>query len=222
MPTPAPLIFVSHSHEDKELIPPIKKALQKVFAKSLDLFATSRPDAIPKGSKWMDEIEKKLDHAKYVFVLITPRSVYRPWLWFELGYTWKQPVTKFSLVLGLDQSDLPRPIADLQSVPLADAEHLKELFVQMNEKLETKTGVEDQFGKASTALAKQMETLKSSLPTPSSSGDFQVDLKIVLETLVKQGSLTPTALDVFTNYGLLPQAIIEALKGYVPSSTRTP
>jgi hypothetical protein len=66
---------------------PVKQEVEKVFANGINVFCTSSPDAISVGIDWLSDIEQKLGVAQAVIVIITPGSIERPWLWFEIGAT---------------------------------------------------------------------------------------------------------------------------------------
>lgn len=128
-----PAIFVSHATSDGEFANAVKQEIEKVFADGVIVFCTSSPGAISVGSDWLSDIEGKLDTAQAVIAIITPVSVERPWLWFEVGATWLKgragncriyPVCAPEMNL----SELPSPLDRLQALSMGKAADLKILF----------------------------------------------------------------------------------------------
>jgi len=85
-----PTLFISHATSDGEFANAVKQEVEKVFANGINVFCTSSPGAISVGIDWLSDIEQKLGVAQAVIVIITPVSIERPWLWFEIGATWSK------------------------------------------------------------------------------------------------------------------------------------
>ena len=85
-----PTLFISHASSDAEFANSVKQEVEKVFANGVSVFCTSSPGAIPVGVDWLADIEKKLGVAQAVIAIITPVSIERPWVWFEIGATWSK------------------------------------------------------------------------------------------------------------------------------------
>jgi hypothetical protein len=128
-----PTVFVSHATSDGEFANAVKQEIEKVFADGLAVFCTSSPGAIGAGSDWLSDVEGKLSVAKAVIAIVTPVSIERPWLWFEVGATWAKgragdckiyPVC----AAEIDLSDLPPPLDRLQALSMGRAADLKLLF----------------------------------------------------------------------------------------------
>ena len=82
-----PVLFISHASSDAEFANAVKQEIEKVFANGVSVFCTSSPGTIPVGSDWLSDIEQKLTVAQAVIAIVTPVSIERPWLWFEVGAT---------------------------------------------------------------------------------------------------------------------------------------
>src|SRR5204862_301550 len=116
-----PTVFISHATSDAEFANALRDEINKVFANRLNVFSTSSPGTIPVGSDWLAEIERKLESTQAVIAIVTPVSIERPWLWFELGATWAKgrqatariyPVCVPEIVIA----DLPAPLDRLQAL----------------------------------------------------------------------------------------------------------
>jgi hypothetical protein len=128
-----PKIFISHATSDGEFANAIMQEIQKVFANGVEVFCTSSPSAIPVGSDWLQDIENKLVSTQAVIVIVTPVSIERPWLWFEIGATWSKgrngdcgiyPLCAPEIELGT----LPSPLDRLQALSMGKPTDLKILF----------------------------------------------------------------------------------------------
>lgn len=128
-----PVIFISYAATDKPIAHILKAEIDRVFAYEVSVFASSVPGVIKPSSDWLDSIRQNLDKAKAIIVLITPVSINRPWIWFEVGASWSKtsegqcrmyplcaPEIKFS--------ELPEPLSRLQALSLGKAGHIKLLF----------------------------------------------------------------------------------------------
>lgn len=128
-----PNLFISHASSDGQFATVLKAEIEKVFADGVNVFCTSSPGAILASQDWLSNIEEKLDTAQAVIVIITPVSVERPWLWFEVGASWLRARKAQTAIYPLcapeiDLSDLPSPLDRLQALSMGKAIDLKLLF----------------------------------------------------------------------------------------------
>ncbi|WPO32109.1 toll/interleukin-1 receptor domain-containing protein [Pseudomonas sp. BO3-4] len=84
----AKLIFLSHIHEEKQLAILIKNSLEEEFSGFVDVFVSSDGVSIPAGSNFLKKIENGLKNCSSAIYLISPNSVKRNWINFELGAIW--------------------------------------------------------------------------------------------------------------------------------------
>jgi len=128
-----PRLFISHATSDGEFADAVKSEIEKVFANGVDVFCTSSPGAIAPGADWLSEIESRLKDAQAVIAIVTPVSIERPWLWFEVGASWGRgrdgEVSIYPLCAPeVDLSSLPAPLDRLQALSMGRAQDLKMLF----------------------------------------------------------------------------------------------
>jgi hypothetical protein len=128
-----PRLFISHATSDGEFANAVKQEIEKVFANGLEAFCTSSPGAIPAGTDWLNEIETRLASAQAVIPIITPVSIERPWLWFEVGATWNKGRVGHCKIYPLcapeiDVASLPSPLDRLQALSMGKSQDLKMLF----------------------------------------------------------------------------------------------
>jgi hypothetical protein len=128
-----PTLFISHAASDAEFANAVKQEIEKVFANGVNVFCTSSPGAIPVGKDWLSDVEEKLGVAQAIIVIITPVSIERPWVWFEVGATWAKGRTGECRIYPLcaaeiDLSNVPSPLDRLQALSIGKAADLKLLF----------------------------------------------------------------------------------------------
>ena len=128
-----PTLFISHATSDAEFAIAVQQEIEKVFANGINVFCTSSPGAITGGADWLSETEENLDRAQAVVAIVTPVSIERPWLWFELGATWSKGRSGECRIYPLcakeiDLSNLPSPLDRLQARSMGRAIDLRLLF----------------------------------------------------------------------------------------------
>jgi len=128
-----PTLFISHATSDGEFANAVKQEVEKVFANGINVFCTSSPGAIAVGVDWLSDIEQKLGVAQAVIAIVTPVSIERPWLWFEIGATWSKGRSGDCRIYPLcapeiELSNLPSPLDRLQALSMGKAADLKLLF----------------------------------------------------------------------------------------------
>lgn len=128
-----PNLFISHAASDGEFANVLKTEIEKVFADGVNVFCTSTSGAINASADWLQTIESRLSAAQAVIVIVTPLSIERPWLWFEVGASWLRARSNELAIYPLcapeiDFSDLPSPLNRLQALSLGKAIDLKLLF----------------------------------------------------------------------------------------------
>ena len=72
------------------------------------VFVASKPEDIPTGADWLREIRTNLRDATLFVVLLTPRSIGRPLVWYESGVAWLSGRRTLPAVAGgLDAGNVP-------------------------------------------------------------------------------------------------------------------
>lgn len=136
-----PTVFISHAVTDEPIAAIIKAEIDRVFAKGVTVFASSIPGTVRPGSDWLRSIRENLDAASAVAVLITPVSINRPWIWFEVGASWSRMEADVGRIYPLcvpeiDLGELPEPLSRLQALSLGKAEHIKQFFQALTDQFD--------------------------------------------------------------------------------------
>jgi hypothetical protein len=116
-------VFISFVHEDQE----VAEAVQRYLHDNLPnhgVFLSSDAWQIMAGEIWLDRIKAELSDAKVVVLLLSRRSVARPWVNFEAGAAWLQGTPIVPVCYGsLNKGTLPQPYAGIQAVDLQTNEY---------------------------------------------------------------------------------------------------
>lgn len=121
------LVFLSHIHEERELALAIKEAIEEEFSGFVEIFVSSDGITIPAGSHFLKRIEDGLVNCSAAIYLISPASVNRNWINFELGAVWirnkineKNGGPEIPAIpvchSGMTLSQLPQPINNLNAI----------------------------------------------------------------------------------------------------------
>lgn len=128
-----PTVFLSHAATDEPIARVIQEELRRIFANGVEVFVTSVPGVVTPGADWLSAIRTKLDGAHAVIVIITPVSINRPWIWFEVGASWSRMEQGEGRILPvcvpeIDKGELPEPLSRLHALSLGRAAETKLLF----------------------------------------------------------------------------------------------
>lgn len=132
-------IFLSHIHEEKELALLIKNAIESEFSGFIEVFVSSDGLSIPAGSNFLKRIEDGLVNCIGAIYLISPVSVKRNWINFELGAVWirnainqrneKQDIPALPFChSNMSPSTLPQPIGNLNAIIANQSSQLEFAF----------------------------------------------------------------------------------------------
>jgi len=108
-------IFVSHATSDKWIARMLCEKLEGVGAK------TFRDDRdIDGGDDIPEEIRKQIKRSKEMVVLLTPRSVGRPWVQMEIGAAWlcRKSYRIVVILYHIDIDPIPEMLKSKKSIHL--------------------------------------------------------------------------------------------------------
>ncbi|KAA8383943.1 toll/interleukin-1 receptor domain-containing protein [Acetobacter tropicalis] len=157
-------IFLSHIHEEQEIALYIKQAIEDEFGGFVDVFVSSDGTSIPAGTNFLQKIENGLINCVGAIYLISPKSVNKNWINFELGAIWIRNAINVrngdieipTLPIchsGMDPSRLPMPLCSLNAVranePAGLSFALKSLQAAVGGRGSLKTDINALIGKIS-------------------------------------------------------------------------
>jgi hypothetical protein len=129
-----PVVFFSHSSQDREAILPIRDRLVEGSAHAVQVFMASDGASIPFGRNWLKEIEDALAACKLMFVWMTPTSLASKWIPFESGYAYSRGIRVVPIGFqGVRLDDLPAPISILQGFNVTGSQGLNNIVAIINE-----------------------------------------------------------------------------------------
>ena len=131
-----PTVFLSHAATDQPIAKVLHDEIQRIFAGGVTFYASSVPGVVSPGSDWLESIRGNLEEAHAVIVLITPVSINRPWIWFEVGASWSKMLEGKGVILPIcvpevDKGSLPEPLSRLHAMSLGNATETKLVFQQL-------------------------------------------------------------------------------------------
>ena len=132
-------VFISHNSQDENFAKVLAETLSRISLGQIEIWFSSDPSpfgGLKPGQRWVDEIKSHLVSSKVILVLLTPNSLNRPWIYFESGVGFSnQECQVVPLLLGLQPSDVPYPLAMFQCYSLNGFESLnhfcKKFFNQL-------------------------------------------------------------------------------------------
>lgn len=113
-------------HEDKDIAQAIQSLLSSTLNIEREVFLSADQTQVVAGHVWLDRIREALRSCEVLLLLLSERSINRPWVNFEAGAAWleRKPVIPICIG-GMLIEFLPQPYAGMQSVCLpSDAHYL--------------------------------------------------------------------------------------------------
>jgi hypothetical protein len=132
-------LFLSHIHEEADLAKIIKETIENEFSGFVEVFVSSDGSSIPAGTNFLKRVENELINCVGALYLISPESVKRNWINFELGAVWirnaisiKNDNTEIPTIpichSGITPKELPMPLLNLNAVNGNSSTELKFVF----------------------------------------------------------------------------------------------
>ncbi len=157
-------VFISWSGVDSKshsIAKLLRDWLPKVIQR-LDCFLSSKD--IDAGAVWFDTLRQNLEQSKIGILCLTPESILRPWILFEAGVIARsfEQNRIYPLLIGLNVSEIPSPLAIFQGGSLSQPEMLK-MVRMINDNAGAKAldslALEDSFNLRWPAFYKELQAL---------------------------------------------------------------
>jgi hypothetical protein len=114
-------IFISFIHEEEAVADALQRFLKEQLGHDADMFLSSDKWQIFAGELWLERIRDELKNASVVILMMSKRSVERPWVNFEAGAAWLTGKVIIPACFGgLSKGDLPKPYSSIQAVDLKE------------------------------------------------------------------------------------------------------
>ena len=132
-------IFISHASEDAVLASSIQSLIEAALRRRPSerlVFRSTDVTAIEGGADWYDAIIKALRQSRICLSLLTPTSVYKPWVIYESGGAYaiyRQKAQRLIAVCaaGITPDLVPSPLKRLQTRRLYDPGDLEQLLKEL-------------------------------------------------------------------------------------------
>jgi hypothetical protein len=113
-------VFLSFIHEEQRVAEAIQDLLRETLV-TQDVFLSSDQWQVFAGEIWLDRIKEALNSARVVVLLLSKKSVERPWVNFEAGAAWGSDTPIVPVCYGgLNKGALPKPYSGIQALEIPD------------------------------------------------------------------------------------------------------
>ncbi len=129
-------IIICHIHEDTSIAQILQDWIESTFAGQSDVFVHSDDEIILSDAAWLEKMDDALEGANALILVISPTSIQKPWLNFELGCAWMKGI--FILPIchsGITIANLPQPLSMFQGLDLNQENFPEMLFTLLGKQL---------------------------------------------------------------------------------------
>ena len=109
---PTGSVFISHSHQENELVRDLARHLRDAGLKPLVDFTD-----LPLGADWKKRVRERIREADAILILVTPAALKSDWMMAELGMAEGFDRVILPVMAGLKPRDLPAPLQTYQITP---------------------------------------------------------------------------------------------------------
>ncbi|WP_174712680.1 TIR domain-containing protein [Nostoc sp. TCL240-02] len=112
-------VFISHTHSDRPLADALRNFLEETFTEHIRVYYSSAKDVkagIQPGAEWLQWIHQNLRECNLCLVLLSQRSLLKPWLIWESGAVLGMNLTTSSsirivpILFGINANQIPSPL----------------------------------------------------------------------------------------------------------------
>lgn len=132
-----PLVFLSHITEEAPFAQVVKEIIDDHLLGGVDVYISSDTEINRAGDQWLRGIEDALERCAALLMIVSPKSIARPWVNIEAGAAWMRHIqarrtgTRFPVLplchTGLVPGKLPLPWSTFSGASLNEAAGLQYL-----------------------------------------------------------------------------------------------
>jgi hypothetical protein len=112
-------VFISFVHEDQRVAEAVQQYLKTKLNLDEPAFLSSDTWQVFAGERWLERIVAELTVAKVVILMLSKRSIERPWVNFEAGGAWLTEKVIIPACYGnMSKDRLPKPYSSVQALNL--------------------------------------------------------------------------------------------------------
>jgi hypothetical protein len=116
-------VFISFVQEDKAVAETVKRILEYELRPQVKVFMTADQSQVLAGDDWLKRIKEELTQASIVILMLSKRSIKRPWVNLEAGAAWITGKRVIPVCFGnQSKASLPHPYSLWQAVQIPDDE----------------------------------------------------------------------------------------------------
>lgn len=129
-------IIICHIHEDTSIAQILQDWIESTFVGQSDVFVHSDDEIILSDAAWLEKVDDALEGANALILVISPTSIQKPWLNFELGCAWMKGIFILSIChSGITIANLPPPLSMFQGLDLIQENFPEMLFTLLGKQL---------------------------------------------------------------------------------------
>lgn len=212
-------IFLSHIHEERQLAALIKDALEEEFSGFVSVFVSSDGVSIPAGANFLKRIEDGLVECIGALYLISPASVNRNWINFELGAVWIRNTLSIRASggevptipvchSGISPSALPAPLNNLNGISANRASQLEFAFRSVQSAVGGKGKLRSDFD----ALASKITAFEQSYTLGTNLARMLRLASDNVQPVIQHCECQPKGSRTMINYGFLETSVVQQLQ----------
>ena len=119
-------IFISHIGEESEIAKNFKEDILSYTNRGVEIFVSSDEESIYAGDDWEDMVKTNIKDCDMMLVIVSQKSLNRPWISFETGAAWVRGIKPIPICHGgIDKGLLPKPFSILQAVNADEVDLIK-------------------------------------------------------------------------------------------------
>lgn len=117
-------VFISFDHGDRSVAETMKALLEHELKLKGEVFMVTDPNQLQAGDDWLKVVKDGLASAEIVLLMLSKRSIKKPWVNFEAGAGWLAGKRVIPACFGNQQKgSLPAPYSHWQGVNLPADQH---------------------------------------------------------------------------------------------------
>ncbi len=158
-------IIICHIHEDTSIAQILQDWIESTLAGQSDVFAHSDDEIILSDAAWLEKVDDGLEGANALILVISPTSIQKPWINFELGCAWMKGI--FILTVchsGITIANLPQPLSMFQGLDLNQENFPEMLFTLLGKQLGIRKLPHLNFAEMAAEIRKAQEAIRPKEP----------------------------------------------------------
>ena len=122
---PMARVFISFVTEDKGVAEAVQNLIEQELGLKGNVFMSADRSQVLAGHDWLEKIRAALQSCEALVLMLSARSLRRPWINYEAGAAWILGRPVIPVCFGnLSPSVLPEPYSGMQAAELPDAHYL--------------------------------------------------------------------------------------------------